>query len=79
MPMITFVIMMSIGDAMGGFGSFIVLRVGLTTQALIAFIAATMTNTAEWDRRSQNASIGQWCLEKKSEYVDTSGKESVLL
>ena len=59
MPMITFVIMMSIGDAMGGFSGFIVLRVGLTTKALIAFIAATMTNTAEWDRRSQNASIGQ--------------------
>ena len=50
--------MMSIGGSMGRL-SFIVLLVRLATQALIAFIAATMTNTAEWDRRSQNASIGQ--------------------
>ena len=45
--------------------SFIVLLVRLATQALIAFIAATMTNTAEWDCRSQNAAIGQRVLEKK--------------
>ena len=56
MPIITFVIMMSIGDSVGGFHGFIVLRVRLATQALIAFIAATtLTNTAEWDCRSQNA------------------------
>ena len=65
MPIITFAIvimmMMSIGDSMGGLSSyassFIVLRVRLGTLALIAFIAAcTMTNTAEWDSWSQNAS-----------------------
>ena len=66
MPIITFAIvimmMMSIGDSMGGLSSyassFIVLRrVRLSALALIAFIAAcTMTNTAEWDSWSQNAS-----------------------
>ena len=64
MPIITFAIvimmMMSIGDSMGGLSSyassFIVLRVRLGTLALIAFIAAAMTNTAEWDSWSQNAS-----------------------
>ena len=55
---ITFVIMMSIGYSMGCLSGFIVLLVRLATQALIAFIAATMTNTAEWNRRSQNAPIG---------------------
>ena len=56
---ITFVIMMSIGYSMGCLSAvFIVLLVRLATQALIAFIAATMTNTAEWNRRSQNAPIG---------------------
>ena len=56
---LTFVIMMSIGYSMGCLSGFIVLvLVRLATQALVAFIAATMTNTAEWYRRSQNAPIG---------------------
>ena len=56
---LTFVIMMSIGYSMGCLSGFIVLvLVRLATQALVAFITATMTNTAEWYRRSQNAPIG---------------------
>ena len=55
---------------MGILSGFIVwFLVRLATQALIAFTAAAMTNTAEWNRRSQNTSIRKRGLEYKNKKI----------